>query len=282
MFKEVYSKVETGSKHWQTLDAPTSLLYPWDSNSTYIKCPPFFETMEHEPRPTLSIEGAYVLLNLGDSVTTDHISPAGSIARNSPAARYLAARGLTPREFNSYGSRRGNDDVMARGTFANIRLVNKFLDKPGPRTIYLPSGEEMDIFDAAERYKKEGAPPLMVLAGKEYGSGSSRDWAAKGPFLLGIRIVLAESYERIHRSNLVGMGIVPLQYLPGQNAQSLGLTGRERFTLHLGKDLVPGQKVTLQLSDGRSVEALLRFDTEVELAYFHHGGILPYVLRQML
>uniref|UniRef100_L7M646 aconitate hydratase n=1 Tax=Rhipicephalus pulchellus TaxID=72859 RepID=L7M646_RHIPC len=282
MFKEVYSKVETGSKHWQTLDAPTSLLYPWDSNSTYIKCPPFFETMEREPRPALSIEGAYVLLNLGDSVTTDHISPAGSIARNSPAARYLAARGLTPREFNSYGSRRGNDDVMARGTFANIRLVNKFLDKPGPRTIYLPSGEEMDIFDAAERYKKEGAPPLMVLAGKEYGSGSSRDWAAKGPFLLGIRIVLAESYERIHRSNLVGMGIVPLQYLPGQNAQSLGLTGHERFTLHLGKDLVPGQKVTLQLSDGRSVEALLRFDTEVELAYFHHGGILPYVLRQML
>nr|XP_037279507.1 cytoplasmic aconitate hydratase-like isoform X2 [Rhipicephalus microplus] len=282
MFKEVYSKVETGSKHWQALDAPTSLLYPWDSNSTYIKCPPFFETMEREPRPMLSIEEAYVLLNLGDSVTTDHISPAGSIARNSPAARYLAARGLTPREFNSYGSRRGNDDVMARGTFANIRLVNKFLDKPGPRTIYLPSGEEMDIFDAAERYKKEGAPPLMVLAGKEYGSGSSRDWAAKGPFLLGIRIVLAESYERIHRSNLVGMGIVPLQYLPGQNAQSLNLTGRERFTLHLGKDLVPGQRVTLQLSDGRSVEALLRFDTEVELAYFHHGGILPYVLRQML
>ncbi|XP_037279507.2 cytoplasmic aconitate hydratase isoform X2 [Rhipicephalus microplus] len=282
MFKEVYSKVETGSKHWQALDAPTSLLYPWDSNSTYIKCPPFFDTMEREPRPMLSIEEAYVLLNLGDSVTTDHISPAGSIARNSPAARYLAARGLTPREFNSYGSRRGNDDVMARGTFANIRLVNKFLDKPGPRTIYLPSGEEMDIFDAAERYKKEGAPPLMVLAGKEYGSGSSRDWAAKGPFLLGIRIVLAESYERIHRSNLVGMGIVPLQYLPGQNAQSLNLTGRERFTLHLGKDLVPGQRVTLQLSDGRSVEALLRFDTEVELAYFHHGGILPYVLRQML
>ncbi|XP_077484231.1 cytoplasmic aconitate hydratase-like isoform X2 [Amblyomma americanum] len=282
MFKEVYAKVETGSKHWQALDAPKSLLYPWDSNSTYIKCPPFFESMEREPRPTLSIEGAYVLLNLGDSVTTDHISPAGSIARNSPAARYLAARGLTPREFNSYGARRGNDDVMARGTFANIRLVNKFLDKPGPRTIHLPSGDEMDIFDAAERYKREGAPPLMVLAGKEYGSGSSRDWAAKGPYLLGIQMVLAESYERIHRSNLVGMGIVPLQYLPGQNAQMLGLSGRERFSLHLGKDLVPGQKVALQLSDGRSVEALLRFDTEVELAYFHHGGILPYVLRQML
>ncbi|XP_077484234.1 cytoplasmic aconitate hydratase-like isoform X5 [Amblyomma americanum] len=275
-------EIQTGSKHWQALDAPKSLLYPWDSNSTYIKCPPFFESMEREPRPTLSIEGAYVLLNLGDSVTTDHISPAGSIARNSPAARYLAARGLTPREFNSYGARRGNDDVMARGTFANIRLVNKFLDKPGPRTIHLPSGDEMDIFDAAERYKREGAPPLMVLAGKEYGSGSSRDWAAKGPYLLGIQMVLAESYERIHRSNLVGMGIVPLQYLPGQNAQMLGLSGRERFSLHLGKDLVPGQKVALQLSDGRSVEALLRFDTEVELAYFHHGGILPYVLRQML
>lgn len=282
MFKEVYAKVETGSKHWQALDAPISLLYPWDSKSTYIKCPPFFDAMEREPKPTLSIDGAYVLLNLGDSVTTDHISPAGSIARNSPAARYLAARGLTPREFNSYGARRGNDDVMARGTFANIRLVNKFLDKPGPRTIHLPSGDEMDIFDAAERYKQEGAPPLMVLAGKEYGSGSSRDWAAKGPYLLGIRMVLAESYERIHRSNLVGMGIVPLQYLPGQNAQSLGLTGRERFSLHLPKGLTPGQKVTLQLSDGRSVEVLLRFDTEVELAYFHHGGILPYVLRQML
>lgn len=282
MFKEVYAKVETGSKHWQALDAPISLLYPWDSKSTYIKCPPFFDAMEREPKPTLSIDGAYVLLNLGDSVTTDHISPAGSIARNSPAARYLAARGLTPREFNSYGARRGNDDVMARGTFANIRLVNKFLDKPGPRTIHLPSGDEMDIFDAAERYKQEGAPPLMVLAGKEYGSGSSRDWAAKGPYLLGIRMVLAESYERIHRSNLVGMGIVPLQYLPGQSAQSLGLTGRERFSLHLPKGLTPGQKVTLQLSDGRSVEVLLRFDTEVELAYFHHGGILPYVLRQML
>uniref|UniRef100_A0A023GM87 aconitate hydratase n=1 Tax=Amblyomma triste TaxID=251400 RepID=A0A023GM87_AMBTT len=283
MFKEVYAKVEIGSRHWQALDAPKSLLYPWDSNSTYIKCPPFFESMEREPRPTQSIEGAYVLLNLGDSVTTDHISPAGSIARNSPAARYLAARGLTPREFNSYGARRGNDDVMARGTFANIRLVNKFLDKPGPRTIHLPSGDEMDIFDAAERYKKEeGGPPLMVLAGKEYGSGSSRDWAAKGPYLLGIRLVLAESYERIHRSNLVGMGIVPLQYLPGQNAHTLGLSGRERFSLSLGQHLLPGQKVTLQLSDGRSMEALLRFDTEVELAYFHHGGILPYVLRQML
>ncbi|KAM7313156.1 cytoplasmic aconitate hydratase isoform X1 [Ixodes scapularis] len=281
MFREVYSKVEHGSKNWQSLSAPESLLYPWDSSSTYIKCPPFFETMEREPRPPEDIKGARVLLLLGDSVTTDHISPAGSIARNSPAARYLAARGLTPREFNSYGARRGNDDVMSRGTFANIRLVNKFLDKPGPRTLHLPSGEEMDIFDAAERYRQEGVP-LVILAGKEYGSGSSRDWAAKGPFLLGVRVVLAESYERIHRSNLVGMGIVPLQYLPGQSAHSLGLTGRETFSVAVGGHLEPGQTVPVQLDDGRSFQALLRFDTAVELAYFRHGGILPYVLRQML
>ncbi|EEC16473.1 RNA-binding translational regulator IRP, putative, partial [Ixodes scapularis] len=281
MFREVYSKVEHGSKNWQSLSAPESLLYPWDSSSTYIKCPPFFETMEREPRPPEDIKGARVLLLLGDSVTTDHISPAGSIARNSPAARYLAARWLTPREFNSYGARRGNDDVMSRGTFANIRLVNKFLDKPGPRTLHLPSGEEMDIFDAAERYRQEGVP-LVILAGKEYGSGSSRDWAAKGPFLLGVRVVLAESYERIHRSNLVGMGIVPLQYLPGQSAHSLGLTGRETFSVAVGGHLEPGQTVPVQLDDGRSFQALLRFDTAVELAYFRHGGILPYVLRQML
>ncbi|XP_064463961.1 cytoplasmic aconitate hydratase-like [Ornithodoros turicata] len=281
MFREVYSKIEQGSKNWQSLDAPETLLYPWDSSSTYIKCPPFFDPMTRELPPVTSIQDAYVLVNVGDSVTTDHISPAGSIARNSPAARYLAARGLTPREFNSYGARRGNDDVMARGTFANIRLVNKFLQEPGPRTLHIPSGEEMDIFDAAERYKQDGVP-LIVLAGKEYGSGSSRDWAAKGPYLLGIRAVIAESYERIHRSNLIGMGIVPLQYLPNETAETLGLTGKERFSIPLTESLTPGQTLTVQVNDGRSFNVLLRFDTEVELTYFRNGGILQYVVRQML
>ncbi|XP_064472170.1 cytoplasmic aconitate hydratase-like isoform X3 [Ornithodoros turicata] len=281
MFREVYSKIEQGSKNWQSLDAPETLLYPWDGSSTYIKCPPFFDPMKRELPPVTSIQDAYVLVNVGDSVTTDHISPAGSIARNSPAARYLAARGLTPREFNSYGARRGNDDVMARGTFANIRLVNKFLQEPGPRTLHIPSGEEMDIFDAAERYKQDGVP-LIVLAGKEYGSGSSRDWAAKGPYLLGIRAVIAESYERIHRSNLIGMGIVPLQYLPNETAETLGLTGKERFSIPLTESLTPGQTLTVQVNDGRSFNVLLRFDTEVELTYFRNGGILQYVVRQML
>ncbi|EPY75099.1 cytoplasmic aconitate hydratase [Camelus ferus] len=215
MFKEVYQKIET-------LDL----------------------------QPPKSIVDAYVLLNLGDSVTTDHISPAGNIARNSPAARYLTNRGLTPREFNSYGSRRGNDAIMARGTFANIRLLNKFLNKQAPQTIHLPSGEILDVFDAAERYQQAGLP-LIILAGKEYGSGSSRDWAAKGPFLLGIKAVLAESYERIHRSNLVGMGVIPLEYLPGENADALGLTGRERYTISIPETLKPRMKVQVKPVDVR-------------------------------
>ncbi|CAK9795657.1 Cytoplasmic aconitate hydratase [Anthophora plagiata] len=223
MFKEVYSKIEKGSPNWASLVAPGGQLYPWDASSTYIKNPPYFHNLKKELPKIQPVIKARVLLNLGDSVTTDHISPAGSIARNSPAARYLSSRGLTPKEFNSYGSRRGNDAVMARGTFANIRLVNKFVGKPGARTIYIPTKEEMDVFDAAEKYAKDQTP-LIILVGKEYGSGSSRDWAAKGPYLLGIRAVIAESYERIHRSNLVGMGIIPLQYLPGQTAESLGLT----------------------------------------------------------
>ncbi|XP_038057979.1 cytoplasmic aconitate hydratase-like isoform X2 [Patiria miniata] len=281
MFKEVYAKIAKGNERWNSLDAPESMLYPWDSKSTYIQSPPFFETMEKEIPPIMGVKDASVLLNLGDSVTTDHISPAGSIARNSPAARYLASRGLTPREFNSYGSRRGNDAVMARGTFANIRLVNKFVGKAGPKTVHLPSGETMDIFDAAERYRRD-KQTLIILAGKDYGSGSSRDWAAKGPWMQGVRAVIAESYERIHRSNLVGMGIIPLQFLPGQNADSLGLTGKEKYSIEVPEDLQPGQKATVKTSDGRAFEAIIRFDTDVELTYFRHGGILNYMIRQKL
>ncbi|KAL5020392.1 hypothetical protein ScPMuIL_003284 [Solemya velum] len=281
MFKDVYSRIENGNKRWNSLEAPDSMLYPWDAKSTYIKSPPFFEGMTRELPSVKGIKDANVLLNLGDSVTTDHISPAGSIARNSPAARYLAGRGLTPREFNSYGSRRGNDAVMARGTFANIRLVNKFVGKPGPRTVHIPSGEEMDVYDAAERYRNE-KKQVIILAGKEYGSGSSRDWAAKGPWMLNVSGVIAESYERIHRSNLVGMGIVPFQYLPGQTADSLGLTGKEAFTVDLPPTMQAGQNVDVKMSDGRSFQVKVRFDTEVELAYFHNEGILNYMIRQML
>ncbi|RUS84407.1 hypothetical protein EGW08_007791 [Elysia chlorotica] len=281
MFQDVYSRISKGNKRWNSLEAPASDLYPWDLKSTYIKSPPFFETMERELPGVQPIVDAAVLLNLGDSVTTDHISPAGSIARNSSAARYLAARGLVPREFNSYGSRRGHDEVMARGTFANIRLVNKFVSKPGPRTVYHPTGEEMDIFDAAQLYKQAGQT-LIILAGKEYGSGSSRDWAAKGPWILGVRAVIAESYERIHRSNLAGMGIVPLQYLPGETADTLKLTGTEKFTLDLPSELTPGQLINVKVGDGRSFQAKLRFDTEVELTYFRNGGILNYMVRRML
>ncbi|KPP61490.1 cytoplasmic aconitate hydratase-like [Scleropages formosus] len=281
MFKEVYEKIEKGNERWSNLKASSDKLYSWDPNSTYIKSPPFFDGLTRELLPPRSIMNAHVLLNLGDSVTTDHISPAGNIARNSSAARYLSKRGLSPRDFNSYGSRRGNDAVMARGTFANIRLFNKFVGKQGPQTLHLPSGEMMDVFDAAEKYQQDGVP-LLVLAGKEYGSGSSRDWAAKGPFLLGIKAVLAESYERIHRSNLVGMGIIPLEYLPGETAETLGLTGRERFNIIIPELLVPRMKVTIQLDTEKTFQACMRFDTDVELTYFRHGGILNYMIRKMI
>ncbi|XP_020382452.1 cytoplasmic aconitate hydratase [Rhincodon typus] len=281
MFREVYKKIEKGNECWNSLNAPSDKLYTWNPRSTYIKSPPFFENLIVELQSPKSIIDAYVLLNLGDSVTTDHISPAGNIARNSPAARYLTDRGLTPRQFNSYGSRRGNDAVMARGTFANIRLLNKFLNKQGPQTIHFPSGETLDVYDAAERYQQQ-AHPLIILAGKEYGSGSSRDWAAKGPYLQGIKAVLAENYERIHRSNLVGMGIIPLEYLPGQTADSLGLTGRERFTISIPNQMKPKMNVEIKLDTGKSFQATMRFDTDVELAYFHHGGILNYMIRKMI
>merc|ERR1712002_168286 len=210
MFKEVYSKIKEGNEEWNSLNAPHSVLFPWDEQSTYVQSPPFFKTMTMDLTPPSAIEDAYALLFLGDSVTTDHISPASSISRSSPAARYLSSRGLKPRDFNSYGSRRGNDSVMARGTFANIRLKNKLVGREAPRTKHIPSGQELDVFDAAELYKQD-AHQLVIVAGKDYGSGSSRDWAAKGPWLLGVKAVLAESFERIHRSNLVGMGLVPLQ-----------------------------------------------------------------------
>ncbi|XP_058053616.1 cytoplasmic aconitate hydratase-like [Anopheles bellator] len=281
MFRDVYAKVELGSSAWQGLQAPTGKLYPWDTASTYIKHPPFFEGMSRELPARGAIVGARALLNLGDSVTTDHISPAGSIARNSPAARYLSDRGLTPRDFNSYGSRRGNDAIMARGTFANIRLVNRLVSGAGPRTLHIPSGEEMDVFDCAERYAAEGTP-LIALVGKDYGSGSSRDWAAKGPYLLGIRAVIAESYERIHRSNLVGMGIVPLQYLEGQNAESLGLTGRELFTVAIPDGCRPHDRITVTTDGGLKFEVIVRFDTEVDLEYYRNGGILNYMIRKMI
>ncbi|TMS01843.1 Cytoplasmic aconitate hydratase [Larimichthys crocea] len=280
MFKEVYEKIEKVNERWNSLVAPSDKLYTWDPNSTYIKSPPFFDGLTMQLQPPKSINEAYVLLNLGDSVTTDHISPAGNIARTSSAARYLTSRGLTPRDYNSYGSRRGNDAVMARGTFANIRLFNKFLNKQAPQTIHLPTGETLDVFDAAERYEQSGIP-LVVLAGKEYGSGSSRDWAAKGPFLLGIKAVIAESYERIHRSNLVGMGVIPLEYLPGDTADSLGLTGRERYTIVIPKELTPRMIVDVKLDTGKTFQVRMRFDTDVELAYFHHGGILNYMIRKM-
>ncbi|XP_073330604.1 cytoplasmic aconitate hydratase [Pagrus major] len=280
MFKEVYEKIENVNERWNSLVAPSDKLYTWDPKSTYIKSPPFFDGLTMQLHPPNSIMDAYVLLNLGDSVTTDHISPAGNIARTSSAARYLTSRGLTPRDYNSYGSRRGNDAVMARGTFANIRLFNKFLNKQAPQTIHLPTGDTLDVFDAADRYQQSGVP-LVVLAGKEYGSGSSRDWAAKGPFLLGIKAVIAESYERIHRSNLVGMGVIPLEYLPGDTADSLGLTGQERYTIIIPEQLTPRMTVDVKLDTGKTFQVRMRFDTDVELAYFHHGGILNYMIRKM-
>ncbi|XP_078577373.1 cytoplasmic aconitate hydratase-like isoform X2 [Branchiostoma floridae x Branchiostoma japonicum] len=282
MFKDVYARIQDGNEAWNNLEASDAQLYPWDPKSTYIKSPPFFEEMTAEIPSLQPITDAFALLNLGDSVTTDHISPAGSIARNSPAARYLASKGLTPRDFNSYGSRRGNDAVMSRGTFANIRLLNKFIGKASPKTCHVPSGDTMDVFDAAVRYREEGQS-VIILAGKEYGSGSSRDWAAKGPWMQGIRAVIAESYERIHRSNLVGMGIIPLQYLPGETAESLGLTGKERFTIQLADDIQPGQTIDIKVNgEERTFKALVRFDTPVELTYFRHGGILNYMVRRMI
>lgn len=247
MFNKVYDKITVGNSQWNNLKVPESDLYPWDVKSTYIKKPPFFEKMEIDFPPIQPIKNANCLLNLGDSITTDHISPAGSIARNSPAAKYLSDRGLAARDFNSYGSRRGNDAVMSRGTFANIRLVNKLMGgQTGPKTVVLPTQQVTDIFDAAEAYKSKNIP-VILLAGKEYGSGSSRDWAAKGPWILGIKAIIAESFERIHRSNLIGMGIIPFQFVDGQNAETLKLTGREKFTINIDDELKVKQIVNVEV-----------------------------------
>jgi len=286
MFRTRYADVFAGDARWAGMKVPAGERYAWDEKSEYVKRPPYFDGMPKTPPAVRDINGARVLAMLGDSVTTDHISPAGNIARSSPAAKYLQSKGIDPADFNSYGARRGNHEVMVRGTFANIRLRNMLVPGvEGGVTRYLPTGEQMSIFDASEKYRADGTP-LIVLAGKEYGSGSSRDWAAKGPYLLGIKAAIAESFERIHRSNLIGMGILPLQYPQGQTRESLGLTGEETFDITgVAAKLEPGMtvKVTATGADGKAktFDALVRIDTPDEADYYRNGGILQYVLRQL-
>ena len=289
MYAETYGKVFEGNETWRGLPVPAGDTYTWDEASTYVQEPPYFDGISFEPPAYVDVEGARVLALLGDSVTTDHISPAGAIKESSPAGTYLKERGIQKKDFNSYGSRRGNHEVMARGTFANIRLRNKLVPGvEGGETVHLPEGLQMSIFEASERYAAEDVP-LIVIAGKEYGTGSSRDWAAKGPLLLGVRAVIAESFERIHRSNLVGMGIVPLQFLDGQSAESLGLTGREVFSIHgvaegLRSGFAGGREVDVvahEEGQERRFRARVRIDTPQEVQYVLHGGILQYVLRRL-
>jgi aconitate hydratase len=274
--------VFTGDDNWNALDIPTGQRFAWDGSSTYVRQPPYFEGMPDQPAPLHDVHQARALAKLGDSVTTDHISPAGSIRRDGPAGHWLVEHGVEPRDFNSYGSRRGNHEVMIRGTFANIRLRNQLAPgTEGGVTRHLPDGEQMSIYDAAVKYAGENTP-LVILAGKEYGSGSSRDWAAKGTILLGVKAVLAESFERIHRSNLVGMGVLPLQFLEGDSVASLGLTGEELFDIS-GLEDVDGplpQQLTVR-ADDMTFAVRLRIDTPKEEDYYRHGGILQYVLRQL-
>ncbi|HEX8711597.1 MAG TPA: aconitate hydratase AcnA [Terracidiphilus sp.] len=289
-FRREYSTISEGDANWQSLKFPTGNVYQWEHDSTYIRQAPYFDGMTMTPPPVTDIAGARVLAVLGDSVTTDHISPAGSIKANGPAGKYLAEHGVKPADFNSYGSRRGNHEVMVRGTFANVRLRNKLAPgTEGGVTRLLPEGEQMSIYDASVKYAERGTP-LLILAGKEYGSGSSRDWAAKGPRLLGVSAVIAESYERIHRSNLVGMGILPLQFMEGENADSLGLTGEETYDILGFRESLDGKfasgrtvKVAATAGNGKqkTFEARIRIDTPQEIEYFRHGGILQYVLRQL-
>ncbi|MBX3091184.1 MAG: aconitate hydratase [Cryobacterium sp.] len=286
MFAKGYANVFEGDHNWQSLDIPDADMFAWDNTSTYVRQPPYFEGMPREPEPLSDIRDARVLALLGDSVTTDHISPAGSIKRDSPAGQWLQERGVSPREFNSYGSRRGNHEVMIRGTFANIRLRNELVPGvEGGFTRHFPDGEQSSIFDASRKYIADGIP-LIVIAGAEYGSGSSRDWAAKGTLLLGVKAVLATSFERIHRSNLIGMGVLPLQFHDGDTAESLGLTGEETYSITGldGEDRTPDTvTVTVATESGeRTFDARVRIDTPAEAAYFRHGGILQYVLRQLL
>jgi aconitate hydratase len=297
LFRKSYADVYAGDEHWSAIDVPTGDRYAWESDSTYVQHPPYFEGMTMTPPPVTDISGARVLAVLGDSITTDHISPAGSIKESGPAGKYLLEHGVAKKDFNSYGARRGNHEVMMRGTFANVRLRNQLAPrdeegnvKEGGITRHLPDGEVMSIFDASMQYQSEGVP-LVILAGKEYGSGSSRDWAAKGPRLLGVRAVIAESYERIHRSNLVGMGVLPLQFKPGESAASLGLTGEEVYDIHGLTDAIAAGfargartlTVTAKAADGttKTFQAIARIDTPQEVLYYQHGGILHYVLRQL-
>jgi aconitate hydratase len=284
MFRHSYASVFKGDENWANINVPTGQRYTWDEKSTYVKNPPYFEGMTMQLKPLADVRGARVLAVLGDSVTTDHISPAGNISKSSPAARYLIEQGVEPKDFNSYGARRGNHEVMMRGTFANIRLRNLMLPGvEGGVTLHLPDGERGSIYDIAMRYQREGTP-LVVLAGREYGTGSSRDWAAKGTMLLGVKAVIAESFERIHRSNLIGMGVAPLQFLPGQSAASLGLTGREIIDVTgLSRGDATEVTVTATPPDGapRKFNVRVRIDTPKEREYYRHGGILQYVLRQL-
>jgi aconitate hydratase len=286
MFKEKYGHVFDGDERWRGLPTPEGDRFEWDPTSTYIRKPPFFDGLTLQPKPLTDIAGAHVLALLGDSVTTDHISPAGSIPADSPAGKYLIGHGVAPRDFNSYGARRGNHEVMMRGTFANIRLRNQVAPgTEGGWTTLLPDGEVMTIFDASEKYRERGVP-LLVLAGKEYGSGSSRDWAAKGTLLLGVRAVIAESFERIHRSNLVNMGVLPLQFKTGESVSTWKLTGRERFDIKGITALRARGEITVRATreDGQVTEIpmMVRIDTPEELESFRHGGILQYVLRQLV
>ncbi|TMD32505.1 MAG: aconitate hydratase, partial [Chloroflexi bacterium] len=287
VFAKNYASVFEGDEHWRSLSNSTGELFDWDPNSTYIQEPPFFQGMSTEPQGVKNIRGARVLAMLDDSITTDHISPAGSFSPTSPAGRYLIEKGVEKRDFNTYGARRGNHEVMVRGTFGNIRLRNHLTpDKEGYYTVHLPDGEQTTIYEASMRYQQEGVP-LLVIAGKEYGSGSSRDWAAKGPLLLGVRAVIAESFERIHRSNLVGMGILPLQFKPGENKESLGLTGKEVYDIDgIEESLKPRQEVTVKVTreDGStfSFQTLARLDSPIDVTYYENGGILPTVLRRLM
>ncbi|KAI8010064.1 putative aconitate hydratase, cytoplasmic [Camellia lanceoleosa] len=311
MFKSTYEAITTGNPMWNQLSIPESKLYSWDPNSTYIHEPPYFKNMTMGPPGPSGVKDAYCILNFGDSITTDHISPAGSIHKDSPAAKFLLERGVERKDFNSCGSRRSNDEVMARGTFANIRIVNKLLNgEVGPKTIHIPTGEKLYVFDAATTvtmpfqnllvitnfwvlsffppppfFRGTKLPDRILLSWLEQSTEvGAHDWAAKGPMLLGVKAVIAKSFERIHRSNLVGMGIIPLCFKAGEDADSLGLTGHERYTIDLAskiREIKPGQDATVKTDTGKSFTCTARFDTEVELVYFNHGGILPYVIRQL-
>lgn len=282
MFNEIYTKIAKGTDNWNALDVPKDNTYKWNDNSTYIKKPPFFETLTKNLKIEGDIRAARCLLLLGDSITTDHISPAGKIAKNSSAAKYLRENGVDDKDFNQYGTRRGNYEVMARGTFANVRLINNLVEERGPYTVHHPTGKVDSVYEVADMYAKDNTP-VIVIAGKEYGSGSSRDWAAKGPLLQGIKAVIAESFERIHRSNLVGMGILPCQFINGENAEKLGLTGKEVFNIHLPDGKIPvGYEAKVTTEGNKEFKVKVRIDTEPEVEYYRDGGILVYVMKKLI